>query len=311
MSEKKDIDLSGKEVTLFEESIKNAIATSELKPGLDFSKVFGRKGIGDIESFGGNSLAKNSERVDAALQDSVELQRIWNRSHSNWTWRHINLTYHSPMTNFRQLAAEIQKKRGAINSAKWRQLRSELRLKRMQEILDEGIKDPYKEIEMHMSIAEAKEGMAEGMAYIEGAMKDVLELSDLYQQMKKKYGAFNEEDVEKEETKSHIRRSMVQSIRDVRQTGRISKGEQEYMEQIGINVGKMEAMMQKYVKDERSDDAPWDTRQLFDFVEHVTNELVEKAQVDKIRMDMLGLEEKVNSNNTFKEKVATRLMSKE
>ena len=104
---------------------------------------------------------------------------------------------------------------------------------------------------------------------------------------------------------------MVQSIRDVRQTGRISKGEQEYMEQIGINVGKMEVMMQKYVQDERSDDAPWDTRKLFDFVEHVTNELVEKAQVDKIRMDMLGLEEKVNSNNTFKEKVATNLLSKE
>lgn len=296
------------ELTAFEESIATAIATSELKPGLDFSKVFGKKGLGDIQSFGGNSLAENSKKVDNVLQNSYELQRVWNRSHSNWLWRHVNLTYHSPYTNIRQLAAEIQKKRGAINSAKWNQIRAEMKIRKMEEklieIQEKGTSDKYKEAELMISIAQAKEGMADGMAYIEGAMKDVLELGDLYEQMKAKHGGFNETDIENEETKSHLRRSIVQSLRDVRQTGRISKGEQEYMEQIGVNVSKMEAEMQNYVQWERGDDAPWDNTALFKFVEDMTEKLYE-ANVAEIRMGLLGLEEKVNDWNTYKEPVGT------
>ena len=295
------------ELTLFEESIKTAIATSELKPGLDFNKVFGRKGLGDIQSFGGTSLAENSVKVDKVLQNSYELQRIWNRSHSNWLWRHVNLTYHSPYTNIRQLAAEIQKKRQTVNSAKWRQLRSEMKIRKMEdrlaEMQEKDEPDKYKEAELMISIAEAKEGMADGMAYIEGAMKDVLELGDLYDQMKEKHGNFSETDIEHEETKSHLRRSIVQSLRDVRQSGRISKGEQEYMEQIGVNVSKMEAEMQKYTAWERSDNAPWDNSALFDFVEQMTQKLYD-AKVAEKRMELLGLEEKVNEWNTYQESVA-------
>lgn len=303
------------EVTPFEESIKHLVQTSDIKPGLPVAAAFGRQGLGDVASFGSSTLGENARKVDLALQSSYDLQRVWNRSHSNWLWRHVNLTYHSPQTNIRQLAAEIQSKRQTINSAKWSHLKSEIGLRRQEEELErvreaDEFRDKYQEAEMVMSIAQVKEGLADGMAYIEGCMKDILELTDLLNQMKEKYGDITEADIEEEETKNHLRRSIVQSLRDVRMTGRISKGEQEYMEQIGVNVAKMEAKMVEYVSWEKSDEAPWDTRALFDFVQQMTDMLADKAKVGEVRMHLLGLEEKVNIENTYNEKVALKLTNK-
>jgi hypothetical protein len=292
----------------FEESIKHAIATSEIKPGLDVAKVFGRQGLGEIASFGGATLAENAKRVDKVLQDAMPLQRIWNRSHTNWLWRHVNLTYHSPIQNIRQLAAEIQKKRGAINSAKWGQLKGEIAIRRMEERLQSSDLHPQKELELAMSLAQAKEAMADGMAYIEGAMKDVLELGDLHQQMIDMHGPITETMVEEEETKTHLKRSLVQCLRDVRQTGTISKGEQEYLEQIGANVSKVQAEMQKYAVWEKSDDAPWDSSGLFTFIDELTEILI-KANVAEKRMEHLGLEEKVNVENTYTYNVGDHMIS--
>jgi hypothetical protein len=292
----------------FEESIKHAIATSEIKPELDVAKVFGTQGLGEIESFGGVTLAENAQRVDKVLQDSYPLQRIWNRSHTNWLWRHVNLTYHSPIQNIRQLAAEIQKKRGAINSAKWGQLKGEIAIRRMEERLEAGDLHPQKELELRMSLAQSKEAMADGMAYIEGAMKDILELGDLHQQLIEKHGPVTETMVEEEETKTHLKRSLVQCLRDVRQQGTISKGEQEYLEQIGANVSKVQAEMQNYVAGDKSDDAPWDSSGLFTFIDDLTEILV-KANVAEKRMEHLGLEEKVNVENTYTYNVGDHLIS--
>lgn len=292
----------------FEESIKHAIATSEIKPGLEVAAVFGRKGLGDIESFGGVSLAENALKVDKVLQDAYPLQRIWNRSHTNWLWRHVNLTYHSPLQNIRQLAAEIQKKKGAINSAKWGQIKSEIAIRRLEERLAAGDLHPMKETEIIISLSQAKEAMADSMAYIEGAMKDILELGDLHQQLINKHGPITETMVEEEETRTHLRRSLVQCLRDVRQTGTITKGEQEYLEQIGANVSKVQAEMQNYVQWERSDDAPWDNDGLFTFIDDLTDVLL-KSKVAEKRMELLGLEEKVNVENTYTYNIGDHMIS--
>ena len=296
------------DVTPFEESLKHAIATSDIKPGLPSASVFGREGLGSIESFGGNTLGENAARVDKVLQDALPLQRIWNRSHTNWLWRHVNLTYHSPIQNIRQLAAEIQKKRGAINSAKWGQLKAEIGIKRLEDRLAHGDLHPQKETDLLINLAQAKESMAEGMAYIEGAMKDVLELGDLYNQMINKYGPVTETMVEEEEARTHLRRSLVQCLRDVRQTGTITKGEQEYLEQIGANVSKVQAEMQNFIKWERSDEAPWDGDGLFKFIDDLTDILL-KANVAEKRMELLGLEEKVNVENTYTYNIGENLIS--
>ena len=117
-------------------------------------------------------------------------------------------------------------------------------------------------------------------------MKDILCLSDLYQQIQSQAGEIDENEIEKQESKAHLQRSLVQSIRDVRQFGRITKGEQEYLEQCGVNPGKLQSVLIDYVETEAEED--WSTDTLINFVRNLSEELVEKGKVDFLRMEKTG-----------------------
>ena len=120
---------------------------------------------------------------------------------------------------------------------------------------------------------------------------------------------FTEEDFELEEGKSHLKRSLVQCIRDIRQSGSITKGEQEYLEQIGVNPSKMQMRIREYVQDEATADT-WDASLLHEFVNNVTNELIDNLQVDKVKMDLMGFKHEHNPELTHKPEVAKKLENK-
>ena len=188
----------------------------------------------------------------------------------------------------RQIAAEVVRKKQALNEAKWGQIKSEIKIKKIEEQLSKPeLLDYWGEVELKVKLAQLQEGMAEGITYIEGAMKDVLSLNDLYEQLKLQVNSFTEEDIEAEETKAHLKRSLVQSIRDVRQSGCITKGEQEYLEQIGVNPMKVQRLMKEYVAQEATAQ-DWSVTGLHQFVDELTDQLVDVAKVDKIRMDLMG-----------------------
>jgi len=281
-------EVQNNELAIWDE-IKNDLV---IKDGSEFtvplSKVFGKGTVAKTESFGGRSLSENTALVDLALDNTKDLQQIWNRSHTQWMWRHLNLSYHSPHKNMRQIAAEITRKKQALNEAKWNQIKSEIKIKKVEEqLVDVASLDYWKEVELKVKLAQLQEGMAEGITYIEGAMKDVLSLNALYEQLKTQVNSFTEEDIEAEETKSHLKRSLVQSIRDVRQSGHITKGEQEYLEQIGVNPMKVQRLMKEYVASE-ANATDWSVSGLHTFVDELTNQLVDVAKVDKVRMDLMG-----------------------
>jgi hypothetical protein len=275
------------ELAIFEEIRRDLVVKDGSEFSVPIAKVFGQGTIAKTESFGGRSLQQNAQMTDLALQNVQGLQNIWNRSHTQWTWKHINLSYHSPEKNMRQIAAEMSSKKAALNEAKWNQIKNEIKLRKLEEKLEKGGLEYWDEVETKVKIAQTQEGMAEGTHYIEGAMKDVLALNELYEQLKKQLHDFTEEDIEKNETKAHLKRSIVQCIRDVRQGGSITKGEQEYMEQIGVNPTKMQNIIREYVKEEAKTER-WDTAGLMVFVDELTNQLVDVAKVDKVRMDMMG-----------------------
>jgi hypothetical protein len=281
-------EVQNNELAIWDE-IKNDLV---IKDGSEYtvplSKVFGKGTVAKTESFGGRSLSENTALVDVALDNAKDLQQIWNRSHTQWMWRHLNLSYHSPHKNMRQIAAEISRKKSALNEAKWNQIKSEIKIKKIEEQLDDpSTLDYWKEVELKVKLAQLQEGMADGITYIEGAMKDVLSLNDLYEQLKTQVNSFTEEDIEAEETKAHLKRSLVQSIRDVRQSGHITKGEQEYLEQIGVNPMKVQRLMKDYVASE-ANATDWSVGGLHTFVDELTNQLVDVAKVDKVRMDLMG-----------------------
>jgi hypothetical protein len=293
MSEQKN------ELAIFEE-IRNDLV---IKDGSEFTvplaKVFGKGTIAKTESFGGRSLAQNAERVDLAISNTKDLQNIWNRSHTQWMWKHLNLSYLDPYKNMRQIAAEIARKRQALNEAKWRQIRTEMKIRKIEEQLanPESL-DYWTEVELKVKLAEQQEGLAEGMSYIEGAMKDVLALNDLFEQLKEKTKDFSEIEIERAESKAHLRRSVVQCIRDVRQSGSISKGEQEYLEQIGINPMKMMLKIREYVAYESAQES-WDVTPLHNFVDALADELIDVCKVDQIRLALLGFDSEPLTDITF------------
>ena len=281
------------QVAVFEEIRKNTDIASQEQLNVPMSMVFGHGTVGDIESFGGGTLLQNTKKVDQALQNVGELQNIWNHSHSQWDWKHINLSYHSPYKNMRQISAEISRKKAALNEAKWKHVKTEVKIKKLEEKLSDPNIEYWDEVDAKISLAQKKEQLAEGIKIIEGAMKDVLALNDMYEQLKSKVNSFSEEDFEKEETKNHLKRSLVQSIRDIRMQGSISKGEQEYLEQIGANPSKVQALLRQYVESEAKQEK-WDVSDLYEFVDGLTNELVEKHKIDDVRMELQGFDKEPN-----------------
>ena len=281
-------EVQNNELAIWEEIRNDLVIKDGSEYSVPLSKVFGKVTVAKTESFGGRTLSQNTALVDQALDNTKDLQQIWNRSHSQWMWRHLNLSYHSPHKNMRQIAAEVVRKKQALNEAKWGQIKSEIKIKKIEEQLAKPeLLDYWGEVELKVKLAQLQEGMAEGITYIEGAMKDVLSLNDLYEQLKLQVNSFTEEDIEAEETKAHLKRSLVQSIRDVRQSGCITKGEQEYLEQIGVNPMKVQRLMKEYVAQEATAQ-DWSVTGLHQFVDELTDQLVDVAKVDKIRMDLMG-----------------------
>jgi hypothetical protein len=290
-----------KEIAIFEELRKDLALSSELK--VPMSYVFGRGTVKALQSFGNTSLLANSTKVDKAIQNVEELQSIWNHSHSQWSWKHLNLSYHAPYKNMRQIAAEMAKKKAALNEAKWRHVETEIKIRKIEEELQKEGLDYWREVELKVKLTKLKEGLAEGMTYVEGAMKDVLTLNALYEELKVKVSGFTEHDIEKEETKSHLKRSIVQCIRDVRQFGSISKGEQEYVEQIGVNPMKLQAVLRAYVENEAKQET-WDVSGLYEFVDKLVDELSDVYKVDVARMKLQGFSSDPIEEFSYSNKVA-------
>ena len=266
---------------------KDLVDVAEQAKGKSIAEVFQTSNLAEVKSFGGLTLAENAKKVDLAISNVTETERIWNRSHSQWTCRHINLSYASPMKNLRQISAEMTRKREALEEAKWNYMKNEIKLKQKEDRLAKE-KDSLKAQLLEIDIAQLKSGMANGMKYVEGAMKDVLTLSNLYDDSKEKYSDYNEEDFEKEEARSHLKRSLVQCLRDVRQSGRITKGEQEYLEQIGVNPGKITLDMLGFLDYEQKID-DYTVRPMYEFLEDMCVKLLDQLKVDDVRMQLQGL----------------------
>ena len=295
-----------KELAVFEE-IRRDMVLAGSNAKVPMSMVFGRGAAGSLQSFGGRSLAENTQKVDKALANVGELQTIWNHSHTQWMWKHLNLSWHAPMKNMRQIAAEISRKKSALNEAKWRQVETELKIRKIEDELERGQQDGsidyWREVELKIKLAKLQETNGESTTTIEGAMKDVLVLNELYEQLKEKASGFSEADVEKDETKSHLKRALVQSIRDVRMSGSVSKAEQEYIEQIGINPMKLQNLLRQYVDSEGKADS-WDVSGLYEFVDNLTNELVDNYKVDEKRMELQGFSNEIFEEYAQSEKLA-------
>ena len=92
--------------------------------------------------------------------------------------------------------------------------------------------------------------------------------------------------------------------------GSITKAEQEYLEQIGVNPMKMQNLIKSYVQEEAKADS-WDNKGLYNFVDEVVNDLINNHKVDRIRLDYMGFDSKPIDNMSYNTTVARREIKNE
>ena len=66
---------------------------------------------------------------------------------------------------------------------------------------------------------------------------------------------------------------------------------------------KIQNLLRAYVQKEAEEES-WDVRGLYAFVDELTDELVDKCQVDKIRMELQGFNSEYVDNFGYSDKLA-------
>ena len=191
------------------------------------------------------------EKSTATLARCEHAMKVWGRSRSAMTLKNIVVaTQRMPMRMMRQVGAELIKKQNAMIEAKYTVLkrRKQAEIKR-HEAETEFIGPKHDLLIIEAEELEQQAKMVEA-PYI-GAMREVEELGRLHDaleaQIRKEYGKFDEEVFEMEEAKYWVMRAIDQSMRDVRQSGVILAGNQELLQQIGLDPAQIQVEIKAFL----------------------------------------------------------------
>ena len=236
----------------------------------------------DSKSYGGNSLATNIENAELAIANVQYTERIWDRSRSQWMLKHLTCSQADGWLRLRQIGAEMSRKRMALNEAKFGYLKKKMKIGVKREEMDKASPANYRLLEVE--IMELESQMQEVMVKVEGALKEVQTLSGMHDSLKEHLGEISEEEFEKAQTKGHIKRAMQQSIREVRECGRIKTGNQEYLEQSGVCVTHAFGLITDYLEQEKK---AKNTPLLHSFLDAVADEL---ESVADLQLEIFGFD---------------------
>ena len=251
----------------------------------------------DSKSYGGNSLATNIENAELAIANVQYTERIWDRSRSQWMLKHLTCSQADGWLRLRQIGAEMSRKRMALNEAKFGYLKKKMKIGVKREEMDKASPANYRLLEVE--IMELESQMQEVMVKVEGALKEVQTLSGMHDSLKEHLGEISEEEFEKAQTKGHIKRAMQQSIREVRECGRIKTGNQEYLEQSGVCVTHAFGLITDYLEQEKN---AKNTTLLHSFLDAVAEEL---EPVADLQLEIFGFDKDTDLSLTYKPEIDT------
>ena len=191
-------------------------------------------GLAQQKSYGGKTLQQNLENADSAIASVAYTAKIWDRSRSQYMIKFLTCSNADGWLRMRQIGAEMDNKRMALSEAKFGYMKNltKAKIKREEKLVD-GLSENQKlllEIEAQQLEATA----AETMVKFEGALKEVETLAKMHDELRERLGDITEEEFEKAQAKSHIKRAVNQAGREVKQEGKIRCGNAEYLEQSGL-----------------------------------------------------------------------------
>jgi hypothetical protein len=253
-----------------------------------------KRELPNIASYGGRDLDANIKRANAAANKLAYTHRIWDRSRSQWTLKHLTCSNAHPWTRMRQISAEMQSRRAALEEAKHSYMRNIVHHKQLMRSADTCSDDLDREL--FLIEASEKEYSAKTiLTLMEGAMKEMSALADMHDTLKKQLGIVTEAAFEEAQVKAHLSRVFTQAARDVRATGRISVGNQEYLEQIGVCVASAEEDVIAYVNAERIE-KPKDTAMLHAWLDAM---ILKYEDVSKQQAAWLGFDADFDASLTY------------
>ena len=250
-------------------------------------------GITQHKSYGGNSLETNLINAEKVIKRVQYAERIWDRSRSQWILKFLTCSNPDGWLRLRQISAEIVSKRMALTEAKWSYMKKLTEAKiRRESMLEETSKN--KKLLLEIEAAEFEQYAAESLVLVEGALKEVETLGQMHDELKERLGEITEEEFEKAQTRSHIKRAVTQAIREVKETGKIRTGNMEYLEQIGLSTTAVLKDIFIFLEEE-SQAGVKDTSMLHKFVEETAIKY-EDATIQQAKW--LGYDPNVNLSLT-------------
>jgi len=150
---------------------------------------------------------------------------------------------HTPLRNLRQILAEIEKKKSALDEARHKRSKKLLKLEKLEKIENPTQKQLLK-------IDKLKSSLERSELYIVAAIKEIHYMQEVYKDIKVTHNIsdnWDEKEFEEEEESYHIQKAFEQGIADIVATGRLTQGNNIYFRQIGINPINAIAYIKNYI----------------------------------------------------------------
>ena len=97
-------------------------------------------GVAQHKSYGGNTLEVNLANADLAIKRVQYTERIWDRSRSQWILKFLTCSNADGWLRMRQISAEMNRKRMALQEAKFNYMKrlTEAKIKREDMLSEES-----------------------------------------------------------------------------------------------------------------------------------------------------------------------------
>jgi len=146
----------------------------------------------------------------------------------------------TPITWLSQCYSQGEQKAAALKEAYWNFKESKLKIEKLRNKGDE------------LSLLKADRiahGLEESEHYIKTAYKDLIHYQQTAARIREKFNLpeqLSEEDLKENSKREHVRLSMRQALRDMENTGTISKGVSEHLEHYGIHPMTARMLVMQY-----------------------------------------------------------------
>lgn len=183
----------------------------------------------------------------ALAETTAGVDEIHTHSNTSFQTRHFVLNHDGAARNFRQVCAQLQRRKDALQEAQTNLRKKIATIQYKREQADEI--DSIEPAKAHLLRAHA-DADADQLPMMRraviGAMREVTELAQLYQQLysqiEARHGRVDETTLEAEEAEYWVKRLIRQSLRDIRAHGAINTGNQEALECIGLDPAQVQRM---------------------------------------------------------------------